>query len=342
MKQSFIAVSAALVALSARCTASPPRTDAGDASDVQPLEDATFDDHADAAAPLSTDEYVRACVVLVSCPDVATMPTRIASCVQLLRFYADAALVVANPAAILAIQHRIRCALDATDCRAFSRCATLEHGPTWCQAHPGEHCDNNAAIECPSTPAAVLASNATDCASLGQVCRETANQAICSTGTACSSAYQRCEGARRVSCTTANFEQSIDCSRWPGGGTCQVTYSDGGLARASCVPTAGGRPLCTSTGGLGRCEGSILHGCLEVGVPESEIDCAALGARCEIVDGGRARCVPSTSECSDDTPDRCEGATLATCVDGRWRRVACASVWRSQCVVNDNAARCAD
>jgi hypothetical protein len=323
------------------CSTPTPTVDAADASEAAVI-DASFEEHSDGATAVGVDALVRACAVLVSCPDAPDGATSIADCVQTLRYYADPALDAINPAVRLDLDRRVQCALAASDCRGFSQCSTLGHGPLFCAQHSGTICDGDVLVSCATPATATWATGALDCAALGQVCREAFGRGACTTGISCATNYQRCEGTRKVTCSTGRFEQSVDCAAWPGGASCALASVDGGTARASCVATAGARPACTTMSALSRCDGSLAVRCIEPGLPMLVVDCAQYGARCVSRDGGLASCEVDSSECSEGTPDRCEGATLATCIDGRWRRLPCASVWRSQCVLTAGAARCAD
>ncbi|MFO0556561.1 MAG: hypothetical protein U0269_00950 [Polyangiales bacterium] len=324
--------------MQSRCSVPPTPSDAGDAGDVQSVSDVgAMRDSSDASIVDDTEALTRACAVLVSCEE-SSSSISIASCVNVVRYFADPALVPFAASGTGAIINRIQCALSQNNCRDYLNCATLSHGPTYCDQHPSASCDGNVAITCPTT--ASWASSAVDCAAFGLQCRISNARATCSTGAMCSTSYTRCDGPRRLQCSGAGtYQTQLDCSQWPGGGTCQMVGDAG--AQAECAPTAGGRAVCTGSS-VAHCVGSVLHQCLEPGLPELEMDCTSRGGRCEVGDAGRGSCVPTVNECSSSSPDRCDGATLVTCIDGRWRRIPCSSVWRSLCVVNGTDARCTD
>lgn len=336
----YRSVIGALACFVSACSTPQQPSDGGDASTNDVASDIVVTDaQSDGGNSIPTDTaaLVRACSVLTACTNSVALRT--ASCVQLLRFYADSALAGVAATAVDSIARDVQCALSATDCRSYQFCATLGHGPLYCEQHTGESCDENVSVSCASgTPD--WARTVTDCARLGLQCRVGAGNAVCTTGRTCSGSASSCDGPRRLGCSSG-FETSTDCSRWPGGGTCSVQSVDGGAAIARCVPTAGGRPACNAPVSP-HCVGNVLHACIEYGLPELELDCAAGGGRCEAGDGGGASCVPIVNECTDGTPDRCEGSTLVTCVDGQWRRIPCATVWKSQCVLSSSIAHCAD
>jgi hypothetical protein len=340
-----IFVTAALTgALCSGCPA-PATPDGGDAStDATMSSDARTDASADASADGGNDlrdvaRLTQACAALLACSEEPST-SRVGSCVEVLRLFADESLTFANPKAVSMYLRYVSCADTAIDCRSFQRCVSLDHGAAWCSAHTGHRCDGTTAVDCATSGAPTWATSAFDCATIGQQCRETTNDAICTTGVACSANEERCDGARLLRCRTGSFQSSIDCSQWPGGGTCLTVAGDGGVSTARCVAGPLGRPNCTS--GISYCARDRLRGCIEVGLPEIEVDCAASGGRCERPDGGNARCAPVVSECGAGVPDRCEGGTLMTCVDGLWRAIPCESVWRSRCAVVGTTARCTD
>jgi hypothetical protein len=323
-------------ALCAGCPA-PATPDGGDAAtDATVSPDASADGGVD---PRDIARLTRACATLLSCSEEPSN-SRVGSCVDVLRLLADTSLSFVNPQVVSGYLRLVSCADTATDCRSFRRCVALDHGAAWCSAHAGHRCDGTTVVDCATSGTPTWATAAFDCATVGQQCRETANDALCTTGVACTANEERCDGDRLLRCRTGSFQSSTECGQWPGGGACLSVSVDGGVTTARCAPGPAGRPLCT--GASPYCVGDRLRGCLEVGLPEIEFDCAASGARCERPDGGTARCAPAVSECGAGVPDRCEGATLMTCVDGRWRAIPCASVWRSRCAVVGTTARCTD
>jgi hypothetical protein len=74
-----------------------------------------------------------------------------------------------------------------------------------------------------------------------------------------------------------------------------------------------------------QCDGDVARGC-SAG-KSFEIDCGAQGRRCVMTEEGPVCREPSDDDCDDPPGEtRCEGTTLVACVEGRTRKLDCASV----------------
>jgi len=146
---------------------------------------------------------------------------------------------------------------------------------------------------------------------------------------ACGPQYQPiCQGERLASCS-AGVVVVADC---PPGARCQ----DG-----ACVGTGSACADAPAT-----CAGDQLVTCAQG--REARRHCAADGvlARCTVDDSGAADCTPTGGECAgSDFVDRCNGARLEFCRDGRVVGVDCTALGFFACSLGDPAhqvpSRCA-
>ncbi|MFO0560947.1 MAG: hypothetical protein U0269_23210 [Polyangiales bacterium] len=208
---------------------------------------------------------------------------------------------------------------SANSCASFADCVSMNHGATYCAAHPGDSCDGNVLVVCGADRPA----DTVDCSAYGMQCRAVGTRAVCTTGNACAASMVRCEGSRRVTCNTdARLEVSIDCAEFGPSWTCGAT-ADG----MGCVPPT---PACTAD--ATRCDGDTLVTCPSNLLRELRSDCASVysGGHCSVIIG-RAQCVPGSSACDDSADDVCTGAQIQSCVSGRRTTVDCAALGFRAC-----------
>jgi hypothetical protein len=226
----------------------------------------------------------------------------------------------------------VDCARQATDCTSVLRCASRDHDPAFCAAHPGETCDGDLLVQCaPAGQVADWAIYNTDCSALGMHCAAANGSAACTDGAACDPQLllSHCDGNTYVGCNSpTNLRFTLDCSRSPIiNATCRT---ETGSSVGGCMPSG---PSCQSS--VDRCDGDMIVLC--VAGEETRVDCAQQAGHCAIV-AYHGRCVPIATQCDDASGDHCSGNTLATCVDGVPQTIDCSSVGLSTCSTSAGGA----
>lgn len=225
-----------------------------------------------------------------------------------------------------------QCALSTTGCEDLLACASLDHGPEYCTAHPGSSCDGHIAVNCPTnTLDRGWALGSIDCSLMGMTC----NNGGCTDGNTCDGpVVLHCSGTKVVACVPELRRQSAtDCSQVYPGGRC-----GGHFGTLQCLPTE--EEECGSQTGNGFCSGNLLLGC--DGPRKSTLNCDALDSECGIDFSFFQDCIPRAQDCTRTSPDSCQGNDLSLCVNGRYQNVDCGSLGLGPCHVTvDGAAACA-
>jgi hypothetical protein len=224
------------------------------------------------------------------------------------------------------------CAARARTCTDVLTCASGNHGPTYCATHPSSSCDGTALVSCPpsNTPGWAIDPPPLDCASIGMMCVGD----TCSDGNTCNGPLVLyCKGSHIMSCDLfRKAEQSVDCAAVYPGGTCGVADS-----QLQCVPATPDTCTTKTAGVPYACSGNSLLGCYRL-LP-SKLDCGPIDSTCG-PSGLGFDCVPHAQDCTSKSPDRCNGAALSICVDGRYRDVDCASLGLGACRTTKDGVAC--
>ncbi len=214
------------------------------------------------------------------------------------------------------------CTSTRSDCTSALMCASLNHGPDYCSAHPDNSCDGDVVVECDptSTPDWAIDPPPVDCHAIGMTCLN----AVCTDGKTCNTdIVSECIGNSLVGCAqTTKTEASIDCGLIYTGGTCGQVY-----AMPGCIPPESTR--CIQDTGSYACQGSVLLGCANY--LDGKLDCATIDAQC-VEDTGVADCVANATDCTRSSPDRCNGGALEVCLNGQYQDFDCSSVGLGPCV----------
>jgi hypothetical protein len=171
-----------------------------------------------------------------------------------------------------------------------------------------------------------------DCALESALCVEGAGEAaVAACGVeACGPEYVgRCEDTRLVTCVDG-VASARSC---PSGASC----TDGACVGAGAPCPADSPP---------SCDGDTLVACVGGALAERDCRADAYQATCGPALDGVAACVAALDECEPASfVDRCNGARLEYCQDGRVEGVDCAALGFAACSVGDPAAgirsRCA-
>jgi len=220
------------------------------------------------------------------------------------------------------------CAASTPDCTGAFDCVSGGHGPAYCGAHSDLSCDGNTVISCDTTTGVVgwgVYPPPDDCTKYGMTC----SGGLCLDGAVCQgSLVLGCFGKDLVACTfDTHLESRIDCSAVNPGGTCEATTQ-------SCIPAN----ACSDTE-FPSCAGDTLKYC---GVDRSHhaVDCAAIASHCGPDATGIDDCIPTATDCTPQSPDRCNGAALEFCVDGHYQDFDCTRIGLSTCQATATGARC--
>jgi hypothetical protein len=230
------------------------------------------------------------------------------------------------------IQRYVDCAARASDCTTALTCASRNHGPSYCAAHPGGSCDGDLRVYCASASDWDLYPE--DCSLVGEHCRAANGSSSCTDGNSCDPMTPaHCDGSRLVTCdSTTHLESSIDCSNFASGWTCGTTVS-GSSTTTGCMPKNSGG--CQN--GPDRCDGAAAVVC-DSGL-SLRIECGQFDSHC-VITNGKFECAPNASDCTAQSPDRCNGAALEMCVNGRYQDTACASFGLASCATTMSGASC--
>jgi hypothetical protein len=283
--------------------------------------------------PFSRADIVRTCVFAISCLAENAPIRPVGDCVdQFQTGIGTSAGIFFGPSGAQ-LEHIVECGAVARDCMEGLACASYGHGPPYCSANPGATCDGNIRVVCDS--ASGWAYESEDCAALGLACHEGMTAAgtmtaVCGDGTPCDegSFPATCEGSRVLDCTTIGIRASLDCATLGIPATCGTITNEDGTTEQGCIAVG---PACDYSGS--RCDGTAIVACS--GGREARLDCSAiLEGHCEIDSSTTtpyAVCVPDATECTFETPDACDGASLRSCVNGRFASTPCGDLGFGGC-----------
>jgi hypothetical protein len=279
------------------------------------------------ASTSSPRATAHACAIAVSCDAQPGFAFNGAQCAQELltkQLVGDSELVL-DPSVFVRFA---RCASSATSCEAALACASMNHGPSYCSTHSSRTCDGDVLVSC--LPISGWAVASIDCAATGQRCVMQPSGPMCSTSATCDpGGMARCDGDVLVRCL-GGLESRFACGEYIPNGRCGTT--DSGLV--TCI---GPGPSCAELSS--RCDGNEIVYC--PGDHEARVDCGLFDGRC-VSEGtpSFSRCPPPDAECSEQSSDRCAGASLEICVNGHYVATPCASIGMTRCVTNAAGARC--
>lgn len=280
--------------------------------------------------PVNPDHVQRACAMEVSCLSPAPL-TPGGSCVtQFETGLATGYGIFFGPSAT-DLSRYVDCANAHGDCASALDCASGNHGPDWCDAHPQGGCEGDTLISC----VAGWGLEQRDCTQLGMHCATTTAGASCTDGNSCDpqTSPARCDGNRFVDCNGGTgLESAIDCTTAIPGGTCQQIVS-GSSSSTGCRPPPS--PGC-GVDDSESCDGTALVGCS--GGAAVRVDCTQFGSHCVATSTTAADCVPDGTECTDQSSDSCVGGSLQLCVNGRWGQTDCTSIGFHQCTTTPGGA----
>jgi len=257
---------------------------------------------------ISDQELVQACIRSTAC-GVRAYP-RAANCVEA---YYTLHLRFGLGPVYDAVYRCVNAA--AGDCEKIYACYGANRLAGSCDSSFVARCDGSRAVSCDLTTHRVLSF---DCGAAGLVCQTKAEQsfeAVCTTAT-CSGSGASCDGERLLTCRAGVIEVD-DCQAQ------SLVCGTGARGLTGCVGSTGEE--CIAGDYSASCDGVTAVTCASGRVGRR--DCGAYAPARACVDGA---CVPSGKECLDEF-DRCEGAAVQTCIDGRWTTYDCASLGLSPC-----------
>jgi len=227
----------------------------------------------------------------------------------------------------------VECARTATTCTDYVRCADFGISLS---GMVSARCNGNV-VDQSSSPG-VRGPRTFDCSAWsGGACAGA--QCVYPLTTPCAEVGQsRCDGATRVWCRPSST---------PGMGTeirepCPDTMECLGLTTYSSSDVACTPPLRSCAAAAARCDGDVVVICAMdprpgmSGFVEQRQDCARAGLRCATDARGRPSCAPAAMECmaaASGTSGACDGSAIRVCVQGRTRRLDCATVGTTRCEV---------
>jgi hypothetical protein len=131
-------------------------------------------------------------------------------------------------------------------------------------------------------------------------------------------------GNRLVTCDSdTKLTTAIDCCKYEPGWECR-TVPFGPYMETDCYPTG---PACNYYGEW--CDGTTLVYCS--GGAEVRVDCTQFAGTCGRVGGGNRTCIPTATECTSASPDRCSGNALEICVNGVYESTDCTTLGLTTC-----------
>src|SRR5262245_33100006 len=168
--------------------------------------------------PVSADAVRKTCAMQLSC---LTNPpiTPGGKCVSQFEFGLATGVGIFFGPSASDLQRYVDCAGTASDCTTALTCASRNHGPDFCAAHPNGACDGDVRVTCQSGWGLYM----TDCAALGMHCAMANGHASCTDGKSCDPMTPaRCDGNHFLECNGGTgLESSIDCATFFDGGTCR-------------------------------------------------------------------------------------------------------------------------
>jgi hypothetical protein len=279
------------------------------------------------APAFSADAALRACVLAAACVSPA-FQLRGAECVH--------ALERGNVGYLgTDLQRFATCAMSGATCEEVLECASLRHGPGYCQDHPGYSCDGDWSVYCSSDFTPVWAiTQPEDCAAHGMTCAN----GVCTDGKTCNGpVVLSCIDNKLTYCDLTRMNESArDCGVTFSGGRCGASPSSFSVdclpAQSETCPSGAVTPY--------ACSGNILLGCN--GVLKGTLDCGAIDSECRTADDSFfLDCMPKATDCTRNSLEVCHGSSVSICVDGRYRDVDCASLNLGPCQpMLDGGAAC--
>ncbi len=234
------------------------------------------------------------------------------------------------------LQRYVDCAKGAADCHAAVACASRNHGPDYCTAHPGNSCDGNLEVECNTPPEmADWAIYNMDCDAFGLMCETANGSAGCTNGVPCTanSPSQVCDGNRIVECPQIDLSEPLDCGYVLTSSNC-VMETENSVQVATCRPAGATAGSCGSDSS--RCDGDSVVSC-RAGVA-TRFDCSQAGETCGLV-GASGTCLPNGGSC-EGAGDSCQGDALVVCANGKLVSFPCASIGLTTCLTMASGAAC--
>jgi hypothetical protein len=228
------------------------------------------------------------------------------------------------------LERYIDCANSSSSCTAALTCASRNHGPDWCNAHPSATCDGDTLVGCVGGWGLELA----DCTSVGLHCNTANGSSSCNDGKACDpTAAAFCNGSQLVTCdSVTKLESRIDCATIFSGGRC-VSTTSGTSSSTGCVPAPS--PGCAADGAT--CDGKTAVVC-SLGA-QFRVDCGQFASHCAVDPMGKFACVPDATNCASSMPDSCVGDSLELCANGSLVQERCTDIGLTTCDATA-AARC--
>lgn len=227
------------------------------------------------------------------------------------------------------------CAAAANNCMTVLECASRNHDPAYCAAHPNNSCDGSVLVQCGT--AADWSIYTTDCAAFGLRCQQANGAAACTDGAPCdpTSTPLHCAGNQYVSCDkTTGLRSTVDCNQSPiPNATCRIGASVAFFSNPpGCLPSG---PPCVQTP---RCDGNLLVTC--VAGEETRIDCGQLASHCAATGDYEdpITCVSDDTQC--DGGASCAGDAIVACVDGAWTAIPCSMLGLTSCAVVNGTTLC--
>jgi len=230
------------------------------------------------------------------------------------------------------LQRYVGCASSSSNCTDALDCASVNHGPDWCNAHPNGGCDGDTLVYCVDGWGLERA----DCSAMGLHCATANGASSCSDGKTCdpTTSTARCDGNRYVQCNgSTKLESSVDCGKLYGGGTC-MHLTMGSSSTTGCFPPASGS--CGQDGVT--CDGATAVVC-SYGT-QLRVACGQFASHCVVGSSGTFDCVPDASNCTASTADSCDGNALKMCVNGNLVDTACSSIGLTTCQSTGMNAKC--
>jgi hypothetical protein len=286
--------------------------------------------------PVQPEAVRKACAMELSCLSPAPI-TSGGSCVsQFEQGMADGFGILFGPSAADLARY-VNCASSAGDCTTALNCASKNHGPAWCMAHPNPTCDGDTLVNCVGGWGLEL----NDCTQLNLHCRSANGFATCSDGTTCDGTVtDQCMGNRYVTCDSqTHLGASFDCGQFIPGGVCRHIVN-GTSSETGCFGP--GSATCTATETMASCDGAAIVSC---GYGTTvRVDCSQFQSHC-LADNSNGSssfsCAPDATDCTATSPDSCVGNAIQMCVNGKWEQTACSSFGLSSCATtNSGGVKC--
>ena len=266
------------------------------------------------AGTLSMDQLLKGCIRASAC-GIKTYPY-LGNCI-------DAYLTLYRSQGLAPAYDSIYTCVNTAkgDCDAVAKC--FRRGVA-CDKDSKATCDGTVANSCDLIDRRLYG---IDCALAGLKCGLPSgagqqSSAICTTGPCDSSFKTKCDGTKLLSCTYGVTEvtecalQNMSCGYY-------------GWKNKSYACEGGTTDKCSTYGKWtfkSVCEGNVLVTC-QHGKKHRQ-DCSKLVHQKTSCNAGS--CVPAGKECSSNM-NRCAGAKLESCLDGKWKQFDCAALGLGDC-----------